>query len=99
MCVPFFSIVLNHLKIYVILIDVVYVTRALYVLHVKNEYFTLNYGNMFVVFTLWEHVRYAGYHPDPPGGGIATALAAPGRIRAALTRVTVVRACFNVKCL
>lgn len=27
------------------------------------------------------HKRYAGYHPDPPGGGIASALAAPGRIR------------------
>lgn len=78
-----------------------YMSYALF--HMKNEYFTLNCGNvsMLVVFevTLWEHVRYAGYHPDPPGGGIATAPAAPGRIRAALTRVTVVRACFNVKCL
>lgn len=40
-----------------------------------------------------------GYHPDPPGGGIATAPAALGRIRAALTSVPVVpRACFNVRC-
>lgn len=31
-------------------------------------------------------MRYTGYHPDPPGGGIASALAAPGRIRVARTR-------------
>jgi hypothetical protein len=54
------------------------------------EALAINHGSYFLLqhlYSRYGNVRYDGFHPDPPGGGIATAPAALGRIRAALTRV------------
>lgn len=80
------------------------VTSSLYIPHI-NEWFWLlwqcqrGWKSLQYLYLRYESVRYAGYHPDPPGGGIATAPAAPGRIRAVFTRVLVIRVYFNVRCL